>query len=89
MKHLKPSNTASHPSWISPMLSTKSGTLGTYTSYDNFSHSIISSFSNPICITDISKSKLKIHTQISSPSTPEYLKVVSLALYFTSTTLLT
>jgi hypothetical protein len=42
-----------------------------------------------ICITDISKSRLKIHTQTTSPLTREYLKVVSLALYFTSSTLLT
>jgi hypothetical protein len=80
---------APQPSWISPKLSTESGTLGSYTSYDNFSHSIIISFSNPICITNISNSRLKIHTQTSSPLTQEYLKVVSLALYFSSSTLLT
>jgi hypothetical protein len=43
---------------------------------------------NPIYITDTSKSRLKIHTQTSSLSTLEYLKVVSLDLYFTSSTLL-
>jgi hypothetical protein len=58
-------HTAPQPSWISPKLSTESGTLGSYTSYDNFSPSIITSFSNPICITDISKSRLKILTQTS------------------------
>jgi hypothetical protein len=89
MKHLKPSNTALQPSWISPKLSTESGTLGSYTTYDNLSNSIITSFSVPIYITDTSKSRLKIHTQTSSPSTREYLKVVPLALYFTSSTLLT
>jgi hypothetical protein len=47
------------------------------------------SFTNPICITDIYKSRLKIHTQTSSPLKWEYLKVLSLALYFTSSTLLT
>jgi hypothetical protein len=78
---LKPSNTAPQPSWISPKLSTESGILGSYTSYDNFSPSIITSFSNPIYITDISKSRLKIHTQTSSLLTREYFKAMSLALY--------
>jgi hypothetical protein len=86
---LKPGNTAPQPSWISPELSTESGTLGCYTSYDNFSPSIITSFSSPVYITDISKSRLNIHTQTSFSLTREYLKVVSLALYFTSSTLLT
>jgi hypothetical protein len=88
-KHLKPGNTAPQPSWIPPKLSTTSGTLDSYTSYDNFSPTIITPISNHMCMTDISKSRLKIHTQTSSPLTQEYLKVVSLALYFISSTLLT
>jgi hypothetical protein len=64
MKQLKPSSTVPQLSWIFPKLSTESGTLGSYTSYDNFSPSIITSFSNTICITGISKSRLKIHTDL-------------------------
>jgi hypothetical protein len=55
--------------------------------HDIFSPSIITSFSNPISLTDISKSRL-FHTQTSSLLTQACLKVVSLALYFTSFTLL-